>query len=79
MQYFSPNDTPKLTVAPVAASTIVRIISPELILTKNIVRIPPNVPYFVWPVNRESFMAYFFSILTAVWLTVPITPPATAK
>ncbi len=69
---------PKLTQAPIAASIMVLAMSPELILTSNMVRAPPRAPYFEWPVRDGSVINYFFSIFTAVWLTPLITPPATA-
>ena len=78
-QYRSPTDIPKLTQAPVAASIMVLAMSPELILTSNMVITPPRIPYFEWPVMNGSVIRYFFSIFTAVWLTLLITPPATAK
>ena len=61
-----------------AANIAVLITSPELILTRKMVRMPPAVPKLVWLLNEYSGIRYFFSILTAAWLTVPITPPARA-
>jgi hypothetical protein len=43
-QYLQAKETDKLTMAPIAASTIVLTKSPALILTKSIVMIPPRVP-----------------------------------
>jgi hypothetical protein len=55
-QYLRNSEILKLTIAPMLASAIVLKISPELILSNSMMKIPPAVPDFVWPVKFASFI-----------------------
>lgn len=58
MIHFSSIDTKKLTVAPIAARTVVLITSAELIFTTIISRVPPTVPCLVY--DDLSIIAFHF-------------------
>ena len=61
-QYLRRKEIVKLTSVPTEVRTTVRTISPEVILTKKMVMIPPRVPYLVWPVNKVSAILFLFHL-----------------
>ncbi len=82
---FNNNDIPKLTIAPITVSTIVFKMSALLMFASNTSNVPPMVVAFVcigslilFQLNKPVESCYL-SFLTAVWLTVLATVPATAR